>query len=120
MGSITADWKIYKGTQYSKTFRVVDKITKKPIDITGYKFYFTVKTGLSVADGSATLQQSWTSHTSPTEGLTTWTLTETESNAISAGNYLFDFVFLNASGVKQEPFLSGNLEVVTPVTLSVS
>ncbi len=120
MGPITADWKIKKGTQYTKTITVRDKVTKKPINITGYKFYFTIKTGLSVADGSATLQQNWTSHTSPTEGITTWTLTETESNALTAGNYIFDFVFIDAGGIKGEPFLEGNLEVVTPVTQAVS
>lgn len=121
MPSITADGKIYKGDYYSFEIEVVDERTGKPIDITDYKFYFTLKTALSVADASATLQKSWTSHTSPTEGITSFELTVAETNALTPAQYIFGISYLDDSGTKKKyTLLTGNIEVQLNPTLSVS
>lgn len=121
MPNLTADGKIYKGDYYSFTFEIYDEITNKPVDITDYKFYFTLKTGLDVADASATLQKNWTSHTSPIEGITSLELTVAETNAITAGNYIYGISYLDDSGTKKKyTILTGSIEVILNPTLAVS
>lgn len=121
MKSISADWKIYKGNYYSRTIRLRVKDTQKPIDITDYKFYFTLKAALADADNSV-LQKSWTSHTSATEGLTTFELTVAETNALSSGQYVFGISYLDDSSPSKKKYtiITGNIEVQVDPTLAVT
>ncbi len=120
MNSITADWKIYKGNYYSRTITLIVKETGKPIDITGYKFYFTIKSALADADNSV-LQKSWTSHVTPLEGITAMELTVAETNALTAGQYIFGISFFDVSTPKKKYTApTGNIEVQIDPTLAVT
>lgn len=120
INTLNADWKIYKSGYYSNTIRITDQYDK-PVDITGFKFYFTVKSSIDDADGSAIHQESWTSHTSPTEGVTTFEFTVSETDALTAGEYIYDISFLtDDSPVKKFIPFTGNLIIQIPVTKSIT
>lgn len=106
---------IYKGQSLTITIKRKDK-NKKPIDITGYKYYLTVKTSPDVADGSATIQKAVTSFTAPKEGICIITLIGTDT-AINPAVYQYDITELDdASPANKLPLVSGTFTVVKPIT----
>ena len=62
-----------------------------PIDITGAKFYATIKSryDTDASDTTAVFKKEWTSHTSPTQGKSQLTATAQEMQ-IQAGMYIMD------------------------------
>jgi len=117
-----AYWKLFKGNSYGSTFTLKSKITGKPLDITGYKFYFTIKNSLADADASAVFQKSWTSHTNPKEGITAFSLSIAETNGIAVGKYFYGFSFLDddTTPTNKKTFLVGNIELQLDPTLSIT
>lgn len=106
---------IYKGQSLTITIKRKDK-NKKPIDITGYKYYLTVKLNDSVVDGSATLQKTVTSFSAPKEGICIIALIGTDT-AITPGVYQYDITELDAATPKNKlPLVSGTFTVVKPIT----
>jgi hypothetical protein len=69
-------------------------------DITGVTFYFTVKEALSDAYGSAVITKTINSHTNPTGGVTSVTLTDDDTN-LTPGEYFFDFEKELADGTRK-------------------
>jgi hypothetical protein len=69
------------------------------VDLTGATVYFTVKPAYDSdqADTAAIIKKDITSHTSPTAGLTTITLTPTDT-AVTPGKYGYDIKLKKASG----------------------
>jgi len=120
INTLTADWKIYKSGYYSNTIKIVDG-NDKPVNITGYKFYFTVKTNIDDADAGAIHQENWTSHTAPTEGTTSFEFNVSETNALTAGDYIYDISFItNHSPARKFIPFTGNLIIQVPVTKAIT
>ena len=93
------------------------------IDITGWTVWMTVKENINDADASAKIQKKVTSHTTPLSGITTITMSATETAGLltstTVGRYIHDIQIKNASSeiytIEIGPFL-----VETRVTLSTS
>lgn len=67
------------------------------IDITGYKFIFTIKKKDSDTDAQALLKKEVTSHSNPTGGITSIFLTDADTN-LSAGDYPYDIQMIADTG----------------------
>jgi hypothetical protein len=65
-------------------------------DITGWTVFFTVKKNTNQTDSQALISKTITTHTSPTTGVTTISLSPTDTD-ISAGNYLYDITYIDDS-----------------------
>jgi len=85
-------------------------------NITGAKVYFTLKKSKNDTDAQAVLQKTVTSHTDPTAGKTTLSLSKTDTN-IQPGRYFYDFQVITSGGGVYT-FLSGDVEVLEDVTRS--
>lgn len=90
------------------------------INLTGGKVYMTIKTKKSDADANATLQVTVTSHTTPASGITTVTLTSSQTNAfVAETTYYYDFRLIESGGtVTTVP--PGTFTVKEPITKAVT
>src|SRR5574343_202270 len=61
-----------------------------PVNLTGYKLYFTVKKNRSDADASALISIDWTTHSNPTQGKTVLTIPQSATASVKPGQYYFD------------------------------
>ena len=84
-------------------------------DITGATCFFTVKKSADEADADASISKSWTSHTTPTSGLTTLALSSTDTN-LTPGVYVFD-TQVKASNGSIFSITPGTVTVVADVTI---
>ena len=80
-----------------------------PINLTGATVTFTLNTDSSPsADSSAALQKVVTTHTSPLLGITSITITNADTQALTPGDYNYDIQIKDASGnftsLKQDVF----------------
>ena len=99
----------------SLTFNITLKTTAGvAIDITGWTFYFTVKEKLEDLDADAVLQIIQTSHTDPTGGQTTMSVTPAETNVL-LGSYCFDLQYKTDSGAV-ETYMDGTLTFTEEAT----
>lgn len=88
------------------------------IDITGSTVYFTAKTSLD--DSESVIQKTVTTHSNPSEGITSITLTSSDTN-ISAGEYYFDIQINLADGnvhtvYPSDPNKQGRLHITKGVS----
>jgi len=86
-------------------------------DITGYTLFFTVKKPADAEKGSdddAIIKKTVTTHTDPTAGISTITLSNSDTN-IDAGNYLWDIKLLKETIVSAT--YSDYLEIVQNITV---
>ena len=88
------------------------------INITGYTVYFTVKRNIKDADSAALISKTVTSHSSPTTGQTTITLSKTNTN-LDEGSYFYDFQLKDTSGNIQST-KRGTINVVQDITVGTS
>ena len=108
---------IYRGDDDERliTFTDSDDVA---IDITGWKIYFTVKKDKDDSDDDALITKDWTSHTDPTEGETTLSLSDSDTD-IDPGMYICDIQVkkadLSIKTVVVMPF-----EVHTDITRRIS
>jgi len=79
---------IYRGDD--KDFTLTFKTNGVPVDITGWKIYFTVKRSQNDADIDAIIKKDWTVHSDPTGGISKFSLTNTETEILPA-MYVSDF-----------------------------
>lgn len=86
-----------------------------PINLTGSSVFFTVKLNQRDPDSSALIQKEVTSHTSPTTGVTTVTITNTDTN-LEARDYYYDFQYVTSGGTVTT-ILYGKFSVVQDITL---
>lgn len=89
---------IIRGDDISIIVTCKDETTGLAIDITGYSVFFTVKKRIADADVSALVSKKVTSHTDPTAGQTTISLTHTETAVLKEGDYIYDFQLIDGSG----------------------
>lgn len=84
------------------------------IDITGYTVYFTVKRLQEDTDASAVIAKTITTHSYPTNGITSFILTAAETKVLR-GSYYYDIQIKDLT-----PYiftiLAGNFEVKTDIT----
>jgi hypothetical protein len=86
---------IKRGDSKTYTIKFRDK-DNNPVDITGWKVYFTVKTNLAETDENAKIKKDVVSHVDPINGETQINLTATDTNLV--GNYIFDIQYKNLVG----------------------
>lgn len=74
-------------------------LTLTGVDLTGATIYFTVKASSdeSTDDSTAIIKKDVTSHTDPTQGVTSIGLTPTDTN-VQPGSYIYDIKLKKATG----------------------
>jgi hypothetical protein len=87
-------------------------------NISGATIWFTLKKNRLDADTQAALQKTLTQHSDPSHGITTLSLTASDT-AIEPGRYFYDFQVKTQSGVIIT-FLSGVVNVLEDVTRTIS
>lgn len=80
-----------------------------PIDITGYSFLFTVKKSKDDSDDNSIIRKVFTTHSSPTTGVTEITLTDEDTNNIS-GIFFYDYRWTDTSNNIKSIF-KGSFEI---------
>ena len=68
------------------------------IDITNYTVFFTLKNNKSDSDDDAIIKKDVTSHSDPTNGITTITLSAAETDDL-LGSYWYDIQYKTGAGV---------------------
>lgn len=69
------------------------------VDLTGYTVFFTVNAEKNPAsDTSAVIQKNITSHTDPTEGQTTISLSSSDTASVTPGSYWYDIQLKDGDG----------------------
>lgn len=90
----------------SRNLRITirDKTTKLPIDVTGDKFYFTVKDSLGMDDAAAALQVSAVAPvgTDATGGIAVIPVPSASTAPVEPGSYLYDIVWLKLTSAPGE------------------
>jgi len=76
------------GDTWSLTF-TFDDSSGVDVDITGYTAKFYIKNKLGDTNAQAIYGTSWTTHSAPTTGVTTLTVSEDTTKAIAPGNYVW-------------------------------
>jgi len=86
-------------------------------DLTGAAVFFTAKSGIDndAADATAVVTKKVTTHTNPTAGETTITLSSSDTDGITPDTYDYDIQVVLASGVVSTVQV-GKLEVKGDVT----
>jgi hypothetical protein len=91
------------------------------IDITGYTFYFTVKTNSTDVDSdtpsldTSIIKKNITTLPDATSGKVQIDLTIVDTD-VDVGQYVFDIAYKNSDGTDQKTILKGNLTVEQPIT----
>lgn len=88
-----------------------------PFDLTNYTILFTVKKRVRDTDADALIAIEWNTHTNPTQGETTFSLTHNQTD-ITAGLYTYDFQLRLNSVVTSTR--SGCFEVLQDITQRIS
>jgi hypothetical protein len=68
------------------------------INITGYTVFFTLKRNKYDTDAQASLTKTITTHTNPSQGITTLSLTNTDTASLN-GSYYYDISYKTGAGV---------------------
>ena len=97
------------------------KVDNTPVDITGYTFFFTVKKRNDnvVNDSTALIQKIITSHTDPTNGITTLDLSNTDTD-ITPGEYFYDVQYKDTDNrittITESPLFIVNADTTRRIT----
>lgn len=113
---------ISRGDSYTAILSFTDTTSGAIIDITGYTVYFTVRPVSSIEgltsvnnDSSAIIAKQITSHSNPTQGQTTLSLSSTETN-LDPDVYAFDIQLKNGSN--KTTVVVGRFTITSDVTRS--
>ena len=87
-------------------------------DLTGSTVYFTVKANLTDTDANAKIQKTVTSHSDPANGITSITLSKTDTN-IDAGDYYWDLQ-IKESGGDIHSVRYGIFRIIQDITITTS
>ena len=113
------DLSVFKGDSQDYNFTIKDG-DGAAINITGYTFYLTVRE--SNAAGDAKIAKIVTSHTAPTAGQTTISISSSDTSidvSSSTQQYVYD-VRMKDTTAKVTTLLNGNFKVRQPITLSTA
>ena len=106
---MASDLSIYEGEDQVNTVTILDS-AGSPLDITGHTFLFTVKNKLNDSDDNAIIKKVITSHSDPTNGITEITLEPADTND-KAGNYFYDYQWLDTSSDRRVVLKNANFKV---------
>jgi len=111
---------IYRGDDKNYNFTFIDE-NGAAINITGWTIFLTIKPAIDdvTNDDSAEIVKTVTSHTSPTDGETTVSLDDTDTNELNDEEYVYDFQAKTNAG-KIMTIMHGILEVTKEVTRRIS
>ncbi len=114
------DFNIFKGDLFKYTLTV--KESGSAVDITGYKFYMTVKSDKDDIDTAAAIKKEF-DPSDPDNGVVIIQLDSSETDDLtvttSTTKYVYDIRMKDASG-EDTVLLSGELKVLQPITRSTS
>jgi len=105
---------IFKRDDKTWTLEVQDS-DGNVVDITGATLFFTVKEHKTDDDSEALIKKEITSHTNPTQGLSSLSLTPSDTENIDAGDYYFDFQMKSSSGLITT-FGVGTFRIIQDIT----
>ena len=105
---------IYRGDNNSYTLSFKDS-TNSPIDITGWKIYFTMKQRLDQLDSEACLRTDVTTHDDEINGLSSIHLSNGQTDLLIPGIYFYDIQVKKADHTILT-IVSGQIEVKADVT----
>ena len=88
--------KVYRGDTKTYNLTFTDSASAA-IDITGYTVFFTVKEKNTDTDANAKISKTVTSHSDATNGITTFSLTTTETD-LEIKSYHYDIQLKDDSG----------------------
>ena len=118
MGVQIYDIEVTRGNTYKRKLYFKDNGSILPI--TGWKVLFTVKEKISDTDGvtgsTALIEKSITSHTDAAGGLTTLSLTTTDTDK-TPGNYIYDIKIITTDSVDELTIVEGAFTILQGVTL---
>ena len=102
---------LYRGTDFSVIITCQDSAAAA-VDLTGCTFVGHVR---SIPSGSL-IKSLAPAVTDASAGEITITLTDTETLAIAAGDYVWDLFMQDATGIRSGPYVAGRLTVREPVS----
>lgn len=107
---------IQKGATFLKNITIRNKSTSLPLDITTYTVRFTAKKSIKDVDAAAVLSVDIipASHTDPTNGKTTLSISSVATAALDAWTYVYD---IKIDGATQMVSATWQLEVLDSVTI---
>lgn len=105
---------LYKANARPYTLNFTDE-DGLAISIVDWKLYFTLKKYAWKLDADASIVKDITEHSDPTHGITTFTLTKSDTEELRSGVYVFDIQIKKADGTIVT-LLVGTLELKTRVT----
>ena len=112
------DLEVFQGD--SEDYVLTIKENGVAIDITGYVFVMSVKDNATDTDATAKIRKRVTSHSDPTNGETTISLSSSDTNITISGStqkYVYDIVMVDTSS-KEKTLLSGVFKVKERITIS--
>lgn len=100
---------------YSFTFKSSDG---SAIDITDWTIFFTVKEHETDSDDDAKIAKEVTSHTSPTDGLSSLSITDSDTD-LTPKKYYYDFQVKKDDGIIRT-LVKGEFRVLTDITRRIT
>jgi hypothetical protein len=91
---------VKKGTDVTFTVNFTDS-DGVAVNITGWTVYFMVKTDINDLDADSLISKTITSHTSPTTGQTSFTITRANTEDLDFGIYVYDIQFIKDDGTRK-------------------
>lgn len=87
-------------------------------DITGWTTFMTIKSSIDDPDVDAVFQEDVTIHDSPADGLTHFTITDADSDAL-VGDYVYDIQYKDSTGLIKT-VMKGTFTFVKDVTRRIT
>ena len=99
---------VVRGDDVSRVFEFysawTDETTNTPVDLTGRSYTSTISSTL----GGTAVKTPTVTNAAPTTGMITWSLTDTDTDALTAARYVFDIVE-NAGTTAERTVILGNI-----------
>ena len=99
---------VVRGDDVSRVFEFysawTDETTNTPVDLTGRSYTSTISSTL----GGTVMKTPTVTNAAPTTGMITWSLTDTDTDALTAARYVFDIVE-NAGTSSERTVILGNI-----------
>lgn len=99
---------VVRGDDVSRVFEFytdwTDETTNTPLDLTGRSYTSSISSTL----GGTVVKTPTVTNSAPTTGMITWSMTDTDTDALTAARYVFDIVE-NAGTTAERTVILGNI-----------